>query len=90
LPTDPASDVIVRQLVRSGTGESAHYRAARRGRSRAEFMAKLAVAAEEADETEHWLTVITDSHLVTPRAMLQELEWLLDEAKPLRAIRSED
>jgi four helix bundle protein len=86
LPKDPASGEIARQLTRSGTGESANYHAARRGRSRAEFIAKLGIAAEEADETEHWLIVITESQIVTSPTLLNELAWLLDEARQLRAI----
>jgi four helix bundle protein len=86
LPKDPACGEIARQLTRSGTGESANYHAARRGRSRAEFIAKLGVAAEEADETEHWLIVITNSEIATSTPLLNELAWLLDEARQLRAI----
>jgi four helix bundle protein len=51
LPGDVSAAVIAKQLVRSGTGTSANYRAARRGRSRAEFIAKLGIVVEEADET---------------------------------------
>ena len=86
LPRDPACGEIARQLTRSGTGESANYHAARRGRSRAEFIAKLGVAAEEADETEHWLIVVTETQIVTSPPLLKELTWLLDEARQLRAI----
>jgi four helix bundle protein len=86
LPRDPSSDVIAKQLTGSGTAESANYYAARRGRSRAEFIAKLAVAAEEADETEHWLTVIRDAHIISTTAGLRELDWLSDESRQLRAI----
>jgi four helix bundle protein len=52
LPRDPALDGILRQITRSAPGEAAHYRAARRGRSRREFVAKLGTVAEEADESE--------------------------------------
>ena len=86
MPRDPSSDVLARQLTASGTAESANYHAARRGRSRAEFIAKLGVAAEEADETEHWLTVIRDAHIMSTTTGLKELEWLLDESRQLRAI----
>ena len=86
LPRDPTCGEIARQLTRSGTGESANYHAARRGRSRAEFIAKLGVAAEEADETEHWLIVVTETQIVTSPPLLKELTWLLDEARQLRAI----
>jgi len=86
MPRDPSSGVLVKQLTGSGTAESANYHAARRGRSRDEFIAKLAVAAEEADETEHWLIVIRDAHIISTTAGLKELDWLLDEARQLRAI----
>ena len=72
--------------MRSGTGESANYQSARRARSRREFIAKLGVAAEEADETEHWLAVIKNSDIVTSSVGLKELDWLADEASQLRAI----
>jgi len=86
MPRDPSSGVLVKQLTGSGTAESANYHAARRGRSRDEFIAKLGVAAEEADETEHWLIVIRDAHIISTTAGLKELDWLLDEARQLRAI----
>ena len=86
MPTDPASLVLAKQLTGSGTAESANYHAARRGRSRAEFIAKLGVAAEEADESEHWLIVIRDAHVISTTAGQRELAWLLDEARQLRAI----
>lgn len=86
MPRDPSSEVLAKQLTGSGTAESANYHAARRGRSRAEFIAKLGVAAEEADETEHWLTVISDAHIISTTAGLKELDRLLDEARQLRAI----
>ena len=86
MPRDPSSEVLARQLTGSGTAESANYHAARRGRSRAEFIAKLGVAAEEADETEHWLAVIRDAHIISTTTGLKELDWLMDEAAQLRAI----
>lgn len=86
MPRDPSSEVLARQLTGSGTAESANYHAARRGRSRAEFIAKLGVAAEEADETEHWLIVIRDAHIISTTTGLKELDWLMDEARQLRAI----
>jgi four helix bundle protein len=86
MPTDPSSQVLARQLTGSGTAQSANYHAARRGRSRVEFIAKLGVAVEEADETEHWLIVIRDAHVMSTASGLRELEWLLDEARQLRAI----
>jgi len=81
---NPASDAIVRQLARSGTGISANYRSARRARSRAEFIARLGIVVEKADETEHWLRLMTDSEVVSS----PELKWLLQESIELRAIFS--
>ena len=48
------------QLFRAGTSVGANYRAACRGRSKAEFISKLGIALEEADETLYWLELITD------------------------------
>ena len=86
MPSDPSAQVLAKQLTGSGTAESANYHSARRGRSRAEFIAKLGVATEEADETEHWLIVIRDAHVISTATGLKELNWLLDEARQLRAI----
>jgi four helix bundle protein len=54
LPRSEESGVIGRQLLRAGTGVGAHYRAACRARSDAEFVAKLGTAIEETDETGFW------------------------------------
>jgi four helix bundle protein len=82
LPRDPVTMEIIRQLARSGPGMSANYRAACRGRSRREYIAKLGTVVEEADETEHWLLVLIESEI----ACGPEVEFLLDEARQLRAI----
>jgi four helix bundle protein len=82
LPRDPSTDAVARQLAKSGSGESANYRAARRARSRAEFVAKIGTVAEEADESEHWLDVLRESGLGSGN----EFEWLLNESRELRAI----
>ena len=84
LARSPVIDSIARQLSRSGPGISANYRSARRSRSRAEFIARLGVVVDEADETEHWLSMIRDSELASG----PELDWLLRESGQLRAIFS--
>src|SRR5437016_13969034 len=78
LPPDPAAQTLARQLVKSGTSEAANYHSARRARSRAAFIAKLGIAAEEADETENWFVVIAGAHIVstTSLAVCRELNWL--------------
>ena len=51
LPRGASSRAIANQLVRSGTSVGANYRAVCRARSRAEFIAKIGIVVEEADET---------------------------------------
>jgi len=65
LPRDRAADVIGRQLLRAGTSVAANYRSARRARSRREFLAKLGIVEEEADESAFWLDLLTEAGLVT-------------------------
>ncbi|PSQ82724.1 MAG: four helix bundle protein, partial [Bacteroidetes bacterium QH_2_63_10] len=55
LPARPSVQVIRRQLMRSASSTGANYRVACHAQSRAEFLAKMSVAEEEADETEYWL-----------------------------------
>jgi four helix bundle protein len=76
----PLSD----QLLRSGTSVAANYRAACRGRSTAEFLSKLAVVIEEADETAFWLELLGDSGEL-PR---EKIAAVLDEARQLVRIFS--
>ena len=82
LPRDVVTTEIARQLARSGLSISANYRAACRGRSRREYIAKLGTVVEEADETEHWLLVLIESDITAG----PEVEYLYDEARQLRAI----
>ena len=82
LPRDPVTLEIVRQLAKSSGGISANYHACCRGRSRAEFIAKLGVTVEEADETEHWLRILMESEVGTG----PELNALYNESCELRAV----
>ena len=69
LPKLEATRIIGRQFLRSGTSVAANYRAASRARSKAEFIAKLGVVVEEADETLFWLDLLIDSDLVRLEAI---------------------
>ena len=69
LPKSDAARIIGRQFLRSGTSVAANYRAASRSRSKAEFIAKLGVVVEEADETLFWLDLLSDSDLVRLEAV---------------------
>ena len=65
LPNNLAGRKIGDQLMRSGTSVAANYRAACRGRSKAEFIAKLGVVKEEeADESALWMELIIESELM--------------------------
>ena len=58
LPRSVESDILRRQLLRSGTSVGANYRSSCRGRSIKEKRAKLGIALEEADESDYWLTLL--------------------------------
>jgi len=64
LPSNRLGNVIGNQLLRSGTSVGANYNSACRGRSRAEFLSKLGIVIEEADESIFWLELIIESKLV--------------------------
>jgi four helix bundle protein len=60
LPRTAGARVIANQLLRSGTSVGANYRAACRARSKAEFLSRLAVVLEEAEESEYWRGLLLD------------------------------
>ncbi|MBX7174397.1 MAG: four helix bundle protein [Pyrinomonadaceae bacterium] len=82
LPNTVAGKAVANQLVRSGTSVSANYRAACRGRSKAEFISKPGIVEEEADESEFWLEMIIESELLKPNLV----ESLRQEASEIVAI----
>lgn len=82
LREQPANWHVAGQLSRSASAVGANYRAACRGRSRAEFIAKLGVVVEECDEAVYWLEYVQGRELLSQAATSQ----LMDEAKQLRAI----
>ncbi len=63
LPKNREGRLIGNQIFRSGTSVAANYRAACRGRSKAEFISKLAIVEEEADETLFWLELIKEMNI---------------------------
>ncbi len=78
LPNTRSANVIGNQLLRSGTSVGANYRAACRARSTAEFVAKLGIVEEEADESGYWLELLVDSGLM-PKKQLSGLRQEADE-----------
>jgi len=82
LPYRTDTQVVGKQLLRCGTSVAANYRAVCRARSKAEFIARIGIAAEEADEAMLWLELLTESGIVK----VEMTEGLLKEAKELAAI----
>jgi four helix bundle protein len=82
LPNNVQGRAVGGQLVRAGTSVASNYRAACRGRSKAEFVAKLGIVVEEADESAFWLELIIEGALL-PAKLVQPL---LEEANELTRI----
>jgi four helix bundle protein len=82
LPRDVAADVMGRQLLRAATSVGANYRAACRARSPADFIAKMGIVEEEADESAFWIELLIEDGLLDP----QRAQGLLNEANELLAI----
>lgn len=82
LPKTDEARIIGKQVLRSGTSVAANYRAVCRARSSAEFIAKIGVVVEEADETVFWLELLVETEIVNA----QKLKPLMDEANELLAI----
>ncbi|HWG48070.1 MAG TPA: four helix bundle protein [Candidatus Acidoferrales bacterium] len=82
LPQAKEAQIIGAQLLRCGTSVGANYRSACHARSRADFISKIAVVTEEADESVFWLELLSDLKIVKN----ERLEALLQEARELTAI----
>src|SRR6266481_5914985 len=82
LPRSIEGRSVANQLVRCGTSVAANYRATCRARSKAEFVAKMGVVLEEADETQLWLELIIEGRLLPSK----RVQPLLNEANELVAI----
>jgi|SRR5436190_4558985 len=79
LPNTVQGRTVGGQLVRSGTSVGSNYRATCRARSGAEFIAKIGVVLEEADESAFWLELIVEGELLE----IELVEPLLNEANEL-------
>lgn len=82
LPKTDEARIVGKQLLRSATSIAANYRSVCRARSRAEFIAKIGVVVEEADETVFWLELLGDTRIVQNTSSQQ----ILREANELLAI----
>ena len=82
-PDSQGAKVISYQILKSSSSEAANYRAACRGKSRADFINKMKIVEEEADESLFWLQFIKDVELMKNDV---ELDFLIKEADELVAI----
>ena len=82
LPRTEEARIIGKQVLRSGTSVAANYRAVCRARSRAEFIAKIGVVVEEADETVFWFELLVECEI----AKAAKMQSLLTEGNELLAI----
>ena len=75
-------DVLCRQLIRSATSVGANYRASCRARSKAEFIAKMGIVEEEADESIYWMNLMVDVGI----CKAEEVELLINRANEIVAM----
>jgi four helix bundle protein len=84
LPKTTEAQIMGKQLLRCGTSVAANYRAACRARSTAEFVARIGIVAEEADESVLWLELLAETEILN----IVKLRDIMREAKELTAIFS--
>ena len=82
LPKDTISQTLGKQLLRSGTSVGANYREGHRGRSKAEFIAKLGDSLRELEESAYWLELLEEANIFP----VERLAELMDETNELTAI----
>lgn len=82
LPANRASDVIGRQILKSGTSIGANWREACRASSKRHFVTTAEICLREADETLYWLELLAESSLIKAARLAQ----LMDECNQLVAI----
>jgi four helix bundle protein len=78
-----AANVITYQLIKASSSTGANYRAACKARSKAEFLSKISIVEEEADESEYWLEIILEAKL---SAEIEVIKRLLQEANEISKI----
>jgi four helix bundle protein len=83
LPRNAAGFETAKQIIRSAGSVGANYRASKRAKSDADFIYKIQIVLEEADETLYWLQVIKDAALLPDS---DQLAVLIKEANELTAI----
>ena len=79
---DQDARVLARQLLRCGTSVGANYRSACRAKSQADFISKMAIVEEEADEASYWLELLVEVDMIKEAIALP----LMQEANEIVAI----
>ncbi len=82
LPDTPTARVIRNQMLRCGSSVGANYRAACRAKSKPDFISKMGIVEEEADETVYWMDLLIDARVVAPARIAN----LLSEANEIVSI----
>ncbi|MFI5170842.1 MAG: four helix bundle protein [Chitinophagales bacterium] len=82
IPKSTSTNIIANQLLRSATSVGANYRAACRVRSTADFISKITIVEEEADESQYWIELLMEINF----GIKSKAEPLLNEAAQLTAI----
>ncbi len=85
LPKKAAGFETAKQLIRSAGSVGANYGAACRGKSKADFIYKIEIVLEEADESLYWLQIVKDAALL-PVTSSSQLDFLIKEANELVSI----
>ena len=82
LPKNDEGYILGKQLLRSGTSVGANYRSACKAKSTADFINKIVIVEEEADECCYWLELIIEAEIIDKK----QVDFLLKEANELTAI----
>ena len=86
LPKTREYNAYVNQLIRCSSSVGANYRAAQRAKSAPDFINKLKIVEEEADESHFFLELIQDITMTEQSGLNSEIEFLLKEANEITAI----
>lgn len=88
MPRTISADILIKQLVRSGTSIGANMEEADGAASKRDFINKVVIARKEAKETRYWLTLVKKADLINNQANKNELDALIGEAAEIMRILS--
>ena len=88
LPKTVSGRTIANQIARSGCSVAANYRSALRGKSRADFVNKITIVLEEADETEFWIDLAEHAELQPPHRLSELRQEAIELTKIFNATRT--